>query len=60
LGWAGIAGPAAAPSRIDATRIVTVEFTGTVMPGLPWEMRPLTASLDLHPGELHQATIPGA
>jgi cytochrome c oxidase assembly protein subunit 11 len=55
LGVGGIAGPAAAPSRIDATRIVTVEFTGTVMPGLPWEMRPLTASLDLHPGELHQA-----
>lgn len=55
LGVGGIAGPAAAPSRIDATRIVTVEFTGTVMPGLPWEMRPLTTSLDLHPGELHQA-----
>jgi cytochrome c oxidase assembly protein subunit 11 len=36
-------------------RVVTVEFTGTVMPGLPWEMRPLTGSLDLHPGELHQA-----
>lgn len=55
LGVGGIAGPAAAPSRIDTTRVVTVEFTGTVMPGLPWEMRPLTASLDLHPGELHQA-----
>ena len=55
LGVGGIAGPVAAPSRIDTTRVVTVEFTGTVMPGLPWEMRPLTASLDLHPGELHQA-----
>jgi cytochrome c oxidase assembly protein subunit 11 len=55
LGVGGIAGPAATPSRIDTTRVVTVEFTGTVMPGLPWEMRPLTASLDLHPGELHQA-----
>jgi cytochrome c oxidase assembly protein subunit 11 len=47
----------AAPSRIDRSRIVTVEFTGTVMPGLPWEMRPLTPSLDLHPGELQQATF---
>jgi cytochrome c oxidase assembly protein subunit 11 len=46
---------AAPPSRIDRSRIVTVEFTGTVMPGLPWEMRPLTNSLDLHPGELQQA-----
>lgn len=43
------------PSRIDTSRIVTVEFTGTVMPGLPWDMQALTSSLDLHPGELHQA-----
>jgi cytochrome c oxidase assembly protein subunit 11 len=44
----------AAPSRIDRSRLVTVEFTGTVMPGLPWEIRPLTASLELHPGEMQQ------
>ena len=49
-------GAASAPprSRIDSSRIVTVEFTGTVMPGLPWEMEPLTTRLDLHPGELQQ------
>jgi cytochrome c oxidase assembly protein subunit 11 len=45
----------AAPSSIDTSRSVTVEFMGTVMPGLPWEMQPLTPRLDLHPGELHQA-----
>ena len=39
-------------SAVDRTRRVTVEFTGMVMPGLPWEMRPLTARLELHPGEL--------
>lgn len=50
-----VAGTPPAPSRIDRSRIVTVEFTGTVMPGLPWEMRPLTHSLDLNPGELQQA-----
>lgn len=43
---------AAAPSRIDRSRTVTVEFTGTVMPGLPWDMRPLTFNLEVHPGEL--------
>lgn len=42
---------AAPPSRIDRSRTVTVEFTGTVMPGLPWDMRPLTFSLEIHPGE---------
>lgn len=46
------AGPAA---RVDRSRIVTVEFTGIVMPGLPWDMRPLTTSLDVHPGELQTA-----
>lgn len=54
IGVGGLAAASRAPSRIDATRTVTVEFTGTVMPGLPWDMRPLTVSLDLHPGELQQ------
>jgi cytochrome c oxidase assembly protein subunit 11 len=45
-----------APSRVDLSRLVTVEFTGTVMPGLPWDMRPLKNSVDLHPGELQTAT----
>lgn len=47
--------PAAAPSRIDRQRIVSVEFAATVMPGLPWQIEPLTTHLDLHPGELQQA-----
>jgi cytochrome c oxidase assembly protein subunit 11 len=55
LGAGGIVA-SKAPSRIDTSRVVTVEFTGTVMPGLPWEMRPLTHTLDLHPGELHQVS----
>lgn len=52
----GLAGShVAPPSRIDHGRIVTVEFTGIVMPGLPWDMRPLNTRLDLHPGELQTA-----
>lgn len=55
LGKGGLVATAAQPpSQIDRARIVTVEFTGTVMPGLPWDMRPLTTSLDVHPGELQQ------
>lgn len=42
--------------RVDVTRLIRVEFTGTVMPGLPWDMRPLTVSLDVHPGELQQVS----
>lgn len=56
LGISGISNTVTAPpSSIDRSRTVTVEFMGTVMPGLPWEMTPMTSSLDLHPGELHQA-----
>ena len=46
-----IAAPAPA---IDRSRLVTVDFTGTVMPGLPWQIRPLTPSLDTHPGDMQQ------
>jgi len=56
IGIAGIKmSVAAAPSQIDRSRVVTVEFIGTVMPGLPWDMHPLIAKLELHPGELQQA-----
>lgn len=48
-------GSAPAP-KVDLGRTVRVEFTGTVMPGLPWDMRPLTISLDIHPGELQQVS----
>ncbi|MFY9327795.1 MAG: cytochrome c oxidase assembly protein [Georgfuchsia sp.] len=41
------------PGRgIDSSRLVKIEFTTTVMPGLPWEMHPLTSSLMTHPGDL--------
>ncbi|MER2541321.1 MAG: cytochrome c oxidase assembly protein [Azonexus sp.] len=43
-------------SKVDTSRTVRVEFTGTVMPGLPWEMRPLTLSLEIHPGEMQQVS----
>ena len=55
FGVGGLAVSTAAPlSSIDRNRLVTVEFTGTVMPGLPWDIRPLTPTLDTHPGEMQQ------
>ena len=54
----GLAGSGDRPVvRVDRTRLVTVEFTGTVMPGLPWEVRPLKTRVDLHPGEMQQAAF---
>jgi cytochrome c oxidase assembly protein subunit 11 len=39
---------------VDMTRTVTVEFTGLATSGLPWEFKPLTKKLELHPGETHE------
>jgi len=36
---------------VDMSRTVTVEFSGLTTSGLPWEFRPLTKKLELHPGE---------
>ena len=48
---------ASAGGAIDDTRrVLTVEFTHTAMPGLPWAITPLTTRLDVHPGELHQVS----
>jgi cytochrome c oxidase assembly protein subunit 11 len=53
----GLAADAQPVGRVDRTRLITVEFTGTVMPGLPWEMRPLKNSVELHPGEMQQVAF---
>lgn len=56
FGIGGLKTTAAAAGSVDLSRSIRVEFTGTVMPGLPWDMRPLTLSLDIHPGELQQVS----
>ena len=41
----------AAAKPVDASRTVTVEFTGLATTGLPWEFKPMTRKLEVHPGE---------
>lgn len=40
-----------AAAQVDQSRVVTVEFTGHAASGLPWEFRPMTKKLQVHPGE---------
>ncbi len=40
------------PSAVNYARTLGVQFTATLMPGLPWEIRPLEPAIELHPGEL--------
>lgn len=42
---------AIAATPVDTHRRVTVEFTGLASTGLPWEFRPMTHKLEVHPGE---------
>lgn len=56
FGIGGLKTDAAPAAAVDLGRRIRVEFTGTVMPGLPWDMRPLTLSLEVHPGELQQVS----
>ena len=56
FGVGGLKTESTPAANVDVTRKITVEFTGTGMPGLPWDMRPLTLTLDAHPGELQQVT----
>lgn len=41
----------AAASQVDTSRVVTIEFTASTQSGLPWEFRPVTKRLELHPGQ---------
>ncbi len=43
-----------AATPVDRSRTVTIEFTGLATTGLPWEFKPLTKKLEVHPGETHE------
>lgn len=38
-------------AKVDTSRWVTVEFTGSTAQGLPWEFRPVQKKLRVHPGQ---------
>ena len=38
-------------TMVDSQRWITIEFTGTVMNGLPWEFTPLQRKIKVHPGQ---------
>ncbi len=41
-----------AKAKVDNSRLVTVEFVGSVMSGLGWNFAPKQASITLHPGQI--------
>lgn len=45
----------AAADGVDEDRLITVQFTSHTASGLPWEFRPLTSTVKVHPGEVMDA-----
>jgi len=41
-----------AKAKVDASRMVTVQFVSAVMPGLGWNFYPKQTSVTLHPGQI--------
>lgn len=41
-----------AKAKVDDTRLVTVQFVSTVMPGLSWNFYPKQNSITVHPGQI--------
>ena len=42
---------------IDAQRLVTVQFLGTVNSALPWEVRPRVKEMQINPGRIYETTF---
>ena len=40
---------------VDESRLVTVQFDGTVNSALPWDFRPVVQEMQIHPGKVYEA-----
>lgn len=56
-GKTGIVEARAISGKIDESRLVTVEFTGSVNSGLAWEFGPVRYKLQVHPGKIYDASF---
>lgn len=46
-----------AEERIAENRLITVEFIGTLNQGAPWDFKPETSRMTVHPGQFYQTTF---
>lgn len=55
-GRTGVVEARALDGAIDTSRTIKVQFIGTVNSRLPWEFRPDVPSMEVHPGQVYEAT----
>ena len=56
-GKTGVVEASALNDAVDETRLVTVEFTGSVNSRLPWEFAPVDYKMQVHPGKVYEAAF---
>jgi cytochrome c oxidase assembly protein subunit 11 len=47
----------AVPAAVDESRLITVQFIATNNQGMPWEFRPETTAMKVHPGALNDTVF---
>lgn len=47
---------AAYTGKVQTDRLVTIQFDSTINSGLPWDFRPLTKTMQVHPGEVYEVS----
>jgi len=55
-GKPAVAQEATLDASVDADRLITVQFLGTVNSSLPWEVRPTVTEMKIHPGQIYETT----
>jgi cytochrome c oxidase assembly protein subunit 11 len=56
-GKTGVVEARALDGAVDYSRLVTVEFTGSVSSQLPWEFAPVKFKMKVHPGKVYDASF---
>lgn len=56
-GKTGVVQAADVVEPVDTSRLVTVQFTGTVNSRLPWAFTPTQRELRVHPGQIYEASF---
>jgi len=56
-GKTGVVEAKSLDGSFDESRLVTVEFVGSVNSALPWEFGPVRYKMQVHPGKVYEATF---
>lgn len=56
-GKPGVAEAASLDGQVDETRLIRVQFLGSVNSQLPWDVQPADAEMEVHPGAIYATSF---